>query len=270
MVFKKEFIPWNKGKKGIQKANRTTFKKGQVPWNKGKKGLQRHSQEWKDMMKKIMSKENLTEETKIKRTNGLKKAHLEGKFKHIYSNPQWLQKQRLHQLGKHPPTEFKKGHHINKGIKKSPEHMEKLRLCHLGKKQSDVTKMKRSIFMKKHMENPENVRRRLARRSKSSLEIKFEDIINRLGLPYRFVGNGEIIIARKVPDFINSNGEKIAIEVYYKKHKEKFRGGYEKWKADRIKIFNENGYELLFFDELQVKEEIINQRLGGIQNRNIK
>lgn len=101
----------------------------------------------------------------------------------------------------------------------------------------------------------------LKRNPKSSLEIKFEDIIKQLGLPYKFVGNGEVIVARKCPDFVNSNGEKIAVEVYYRKHKELFRNGLEVWKAERTKIFNENGWKIIFFDETQVNKEIIKEVL---------
>lgn len=37
--FKKEYVPWNKGTKGICKKNSTSFKKGNIPWNKGTKGI---------------------------------------------------------------------------------------------------------------------------------------------------------------------------------------------------------------------------------------
>lgn len=115
--------------------------------------------------------------------------------------------------------------------------------------------------------SPELIRKRLQRHDKSSLEIKFEDIINKMGLPYKFVGNGEVIIARKCPDFVNSKGEKIAIEVYYRKHKNMFRNGLEEWKAERIKLFNKNGWKIIFFDETEIQEEIIINKLrGGIEN----
>lgn len=87
-------------------------------------------------------------------------------------------------------------------------------------------------------------------------------IIENFGLPYKFVGNGQFFIERKCPDFINCNGEKIAIEVYYKKHKEKFRNGLERWKDERQKIFNKYGWKILFFDETQVKDCFVLNKLN--------
>ena len=109
---------------------------------------------------------------------------------------------------------------------------------------------------------PEQIKKCLRRNPKSSLEIKFENLIKQIGLPYKFVGNGEVIVARKVPDFVHKN-KKIAVEVYYKKHKEMFRSGLEVWKADRIKIFNQEGWKIIFFDETQVNENTVKSVLGN-------
>ncbi len=38
--FKKDRAPWNKGIRGICKANSGSFKKGHIPWAKGKEGLE--------------------------------------------------------------------------------------------------------------------------------------------------------------------------------------------------------------------------------------
>ncbi|MFW9872059.1 MAG: hypothetical protein ACFFG0_03080 [Candidatus Thorarchaeota archaeon] len=134
-----------------------------------------------------------------------------------------------------------------KGIKHSKEHIEKIRKA-----------------SKRIMSNPIMIKKVLGKRNKSSLEIKFENIIDKLGLPYKFVGNGEVIVARKVPDFVDKNGKKIAIEVYYRRHKEMFRNGLEEWKAERIKIFNENGWKIIFFDETEVTSEKIKNKLMGV------
>ena len=78
------------------------------------------------------------------------------------------------------------------------------------------------------------------------------------------MGNGEIIVARKVPDFVNSDGEKVAIEVYYRRHKELFRGGLEVWKAERAKIFTKEGWKIIFFDETEVTlDKVLNKLPGG-------
>ena len=143
---------------------------------------------------------------------------------------------------------FKKGHLPYQGIEK-------------GQFKKGI--IPKTAFKKGHNFDKETVKRILRRRGKSSLEIKFENIINNLGLPYKFVGNGEIMVARKVPDFVNSNRKKIAIEVFYRKHKEKFRNGLEEWKADRIRIFTENGWKIIFFDETQVNEENVKNILGS-------
>jgi len=81
-------------------------------------------------------------------------------------------------------------------------------------------------------------------------------------LPYKFVGNGEVLVGRKCPDFININGQKIAIEVFYRKHKEQFRGGFINWLEERYKIFHSYGWEIKFFDETQVNEKEILKRIG--------
>lgn len=101
----------------------------------------------------------------------------------------------------------------------------------------------------------ETVRKFLARRGMSSLEVKFNDILLKNNLPYKFVGDGKFFVERKNPDFVNVNGKKLAIEVYYRGHKERFRGDVETWKKERYDIFNEYGWDLLFFDETQVSEK---------------
>lgn len=109
----------------------------------------------------------------------------------------------------------------------------------------------------------EEIKSRLRRRPMSSLEIKFKNIIEKNNMPYKFVGNGKFFIERKNPDFINCNGEKTAVEVFYTRHKNEFSGGAENWKAERIKIFAKYGWNIKFFNEVEVNEENIIKTLGG-------
>ena len=97
----------------------------------------------------------------------------------------------------------------------------------------------------------------------SSLEIKMNEILLQNNLPYKYVGNGEFIIGRKCPDFINCNGEKKAIEVYYRKHKQMFRGNIENWKQERNEVFAKYGWNVLYFDETEVNKQNVLSVLKG-------
>lgn len=134
--------------------------------------------------------------------------------------------------------------------------------------------MKHSFIMKGRKPSKETIKKRLGRRTMSSLERKFSEIIDKYNLPYKFVGNGKFFIERKNPDFINCNGEKIAIEVYYKGHKcivnskERFDIGYDenkltKWRKEREIIFEKYGWKVLFFDEKEVNENNILKIIGS-------
>jgi hypothetical protein len=187
-----------------------------------------------------------------------------------------------------PKTEFKKGCvSLNKGKKATVETKQKQSLSHLGKIPTEETRKKQRESRKKYLgvhqiwnkgkkgcfseetivkqrdshkklwQDKEYRRKVLGRRTPSSLEIKMIRIIEKLKLPYIFVGDGKFWIENINPDFINCNGEKIAIEVFYKKHKEMFRGGLENWKQKRIDVCSKYGWRMIFLDETQVDIEKI-------------
>ncbi len=115
-----------------------------------------------------------------------------------------------------------------------------------GKHWSDSQRRK---FLAWHSKQPiEWYAKCLKRHPMSSLEIAFNKIVKENKLPYKFVGNGKFWIERKNPDFINTNGQKIAIELFYRRHKEQITGGYEKWRGDRIKVFKKYGWRVIFLE----------------------
>lgn len=126
-----------------------------------------------------------------------------------------------------------------------------------------VAQLCKSCTIKKR--SPELVASILRRRTITTLEQKFLNIIEKHNLPYKFVGNGAFMIERKNPDFININGEKKAIEIYDRRHKNEFRkGGEIGWKKDRIKVFGRYGWEILFFETMQINEQnVLNVLKGG-------
>ena len=111
----------------------------------------------------------------------------------------------------------------------------------------------------------EHIRKILTRRIPSSLEEKFMEIIKKCNLPYEYVGDGSFILRNCNPDFINTNNEKIAIEVYARYYKRRNHEDVEQWKEERKAVFKEYGWDLIYFDETEVTEEIVLQKLfaGG-------
>ncbi len=194
-------------------------------------------------------------------------------------------------IGFHPKTEFKKGHKINFGKHTSPEtefkknHLvsfamrEKMSNAKKGKKHwiygkhhSEETKRKisegnKGIFptkeirekisnaMKGRKLTKEHIKNCLRRRTPSSLEKKFQGIVDKHNLPYKYVGDGSFMIGRKNPDFINTNSEKIAVEVYANFYKQLDNRNVEKWKERRNKIFREYGWKVIYFNEVEVNEK---------------
>ena len=114
----------------------------------------------------------------------------------------------------------------------------------------------------------EVIRKALRRHPTSSLELKFQKIIDKFNLPYKYVGDGKFFIGKKNPDFVHKNTKKIAIEVYARIHKEKMRNmTITKWKSERKNYFSGYGWKTIFFDEVQLNEQnVISTLKGGSSN----
>lgn len=111
------------------------------------------------------------------------------------------------------------------------------------------------------LKNPEYLKKVLRRRIPTGLEIKFQSIVDKYGLPYKYVGNGSFILGGKCPDFINTNNEKIAIEVYARYHKRWPDKTIEEWKMERSKVFEKYGWKIIYFDEIEVNEKNVLEKI---------
>ncbi len=77
----------------------------------------------------------------------------------------------------------------------------------------------------------------------TSFEQKIIDLCKESNLPFKYVGNGQVIIGYKNPDFIETNGKKLLIETYAKWcHPQNYE-------EQRSKIFAKFGYKTLFLNE---------------------
>ena len=204
-----------------------------MPFQKGVK----HPKEW------------ITKRLAARQKNGTAKHSEEAK-----------QKLRNANLGnKHSEETKKKMSLSHKGVVISEEHKAILRKLHTGKKVSletrrkiseiqtgsklsEETKKKMSLSHKKLWQNPKYAKARLKAYAMKPTkpEIQMEALLNELfPKEYKYVGDGDVWIAGKNPDFININGQKKIIEVY---------GDY--WhrndkEQDRIDVFEPYGYDTL-------------------------
>lgn len=81
----------------------------------------------------------------------------------------------------------------------------------------------------------------------TSYEQKIIDVINEYNFPFKYVGDGEVIIGFKNPDFIDTNNQNLLIEVYAKFwHPPDYENS-------RSEIFAKYGFKTLF-----VNEDILN------------
>ena len=246
-----------------------SWPKGKPTWNAGK-----HTS---DEIRRKLSESHKghvhSEETKRKMGEGRKgkprseetKAKLMAALKGVPRLPETIKRM----------SESAKGHPAwNKGISPSGETKKKLSLINTGKHHSEKTlekmrgirlsaetREKISNAHKGRYRSPETIRKMLMRRGMTRLEKKFQGIADKNGLPYKFVGDGSFIIGRKNPDFININGEKIAVEVYARYYKLRHVETVREWKEERQEVFAEYGWSVLFFDETEVNENNILQHL---------
>ncbi len=206
-----------------------------------------------------------------------------GRFKKGYRAPrEWIEKNREWHKGRKPSKEtrrkisktesitrkrlFKEGKLIHPKGMLGKHHTEKTKrkisLSHLGKKLTEEQKRKIGEKSKLSWKNPEYRRKILRRRIPSCLEKKFIKIIRKLNLPYKYVGNGQFWIETFNPDFIECNGKKIAIEVFCNFFKLKHYKNIEDYKNKRTQVFNKYGWKIIFFDETEIKEDSVFNKLN--------
>lgn len=129
-----------------------------------------------------------------------------------------------------------------KGIKRSKETKNKI-------SDSKKEQWKDKSYREKSIKN---ILKSLMKRP-TSYEQKIIDLCDKHNLPFKYVGDGQVIIAGLNPDFIETNGRKIVIETYCKYWHYKRNKNYE---GDRQRKFSKYGYNIIFLNE----DELCNKK----------
>lgn len=159
-------------------------------------------------------------------------------------------------------TESERNANCHKGVVVSQETRDKIRNTLKGQKHTEERKTKIGLKSKERWENKEfrekNIKNMLSGLLKrpTTLERDFITVVEKHNLPYKYVGDGSFLIGYKNPDFVNVNGEKVAIEVYYTWFKLNHnKQTEEQYRERRSKYFSAFGWKTFFFNETELKNE---------------
>lgn len=178
---------------------------------------------------------------------------------------------------------------FRRGKKLPPETRKKIALALRGGKQSNETKIKISESRKSRaivpwnkgrpcpyikevfLKNREKRLRALCKKP-TKPEKLFANLVRKLGLSFRYTGNGTFWIGDINPDFVECNGKKIAVEVfgdYWHSPLLNPNIRYSSTYGGRKKILSKYGWKLIVFWGSELKssraEGIVLKRLGGVQ-----
>jgi G:T-mismatch repair DNA endonuclease (very short patch repair protein) len=97
-----------------------------------------------------------------------------------------------------------------------------------------------------------------AQRGPTRPEQKLIDFFKDKNLPYKYTGDGSFSVGRKIPDFVNINGEKKAVDLlgdywHSKNFCDKYKQGRYETPEERIAKFKEYGWDLVVIWEKELK-----------------
>jgi len=137
-----------------------------------------------------------------------------------------------------------------------------------GKKLSLYQKT-HSVFFKLNKDSEFQKKRMKALHARPNKpEKKIIEILNRNKLPFKYVGDGEVIIGYVCPDFIHSNGEKKVIELFGRNFHDPNKSPYEiAWHRQywgRKAYFSQLGYDclILWDDEIDDENKVVRKIEG--------
>jgi len=133
-----------------------------------------------------------------------------------------------------------------------------------GNRYNHTEKTKKLIgeSSKKLWKNPNYVKKVLSALQKkpSGCEATLINIIEKYGLPFRYVGDGQVVIEGKIPDFVGTNDSRKIIEVFGTpwhdpNHSDKIDVAYNRTEKGRKEFFSQLEYDCLIIWDKELKDE---------------
>ena len=133
-----------------------------------------------------------------------------------------------------------------------------------GNRYNHTEKTKKFIgeSSKKLWKNPEYVKKVLSALQKkpSGCEATLIYIIEKHGLPFRYVGDGQVVIEGKIPDFVGTNDSRKIIEMFGTpwhdpNHSDKIDVAYNRTEKGRKEFFSQLGYDCLIIWDKELRDE---------------
>ncbi len=265
----------------LEKDNLGRFKKGYIPWNKGRKGIFNHSKKTKDSIRKKNKGKHYSPETEYKkgniswttgkhRTKKTRKKIGIGRLKRkkrlgYINSPKTRENMSKTQMGREP---------WNKGKSLSKSHKENLSKS--GKGRTPWNKGKTNIFSKETIKRIREARKKQKfPNHHTQPELKFINLIKKYKLPFKYTGDGKFWIENINPDFVDCNGRKICIEVfgdYWHNPLKKIGLKWNNTEIGRKKILSKYGWRCLVLWEHELKtlsdDRILNKIKKFINSKN--
>jgi len=242
------------------KPNKGSFKKGHKPWNTGIKAPV-SEESVKALISWVKQHGPWNKKPKIE-----KKCPVCGKVFYVKPSHFWRKTCSYECSAKlrasNPEWRKRHGEYIRRLLRENPERL-RLQLARL---QSEEARRKMQETRKRQMrENPELLKRCLTCRRPNKAEEKLIELFKIHNIPFKYCGDGDVVIGGKNPDFINRNGRKQLIELF----------GYFWHKNDdpneRIKHFKKYGFDTLIIWDYELKDENsvlekVKAFMGGVLN----
>ena len=214
-------VGFKKGNKPIiteeSKRKMSIVKRGKSTWNKGLKG-EEYLKHYKNIFNPMLGKHH-SEETKRKM------------------------------------SEMRKGQNTwSRGRKLTSEHIKKIGLAskfnwkNIEYRNKVMNSLKKKWEDKKFVEKIRKAQLKGLFKRPTSLERRFIEIIQEHNLPFAYCGDGSLLIGCKNPDFYETNGKKICIEVRSKEVCQLLQHlSFQQYARQRKEHFAKYGWKCLIF-----------------------